>query len=243
LKQQRLDKVLSHMRVGTRKQIKKLVRDQRIRVNGDLARDPGMYVIPEQDVIEVDGMVIEYRRQLYLMMNKPPGVLSATEDRAQRTVVDLLRPEHRAFEPFPVGRLDKDTEGLLLLTTDGKLAHRLISPQRHVPKRYFVRVQGVVTEADAKQFSEGVVLDDGYRTMPGKLEILRSGPESEAELTIYEGKYHQVKRMFAAVGKRVIYLKRVAMGPLQLDESLQLGEYRELTEAEVEQLVGAVPEE
>ncbi|WP_035452251.1 pseudouridine synthase [Alicyclobacillus herbarius] len=225
--------MLTHMRVATRKQVKKLIRAERIFVNGLPAHDPGMYVNPETDTVEVDGEVIAYREHLYLMLNKPQGVLSATEDASQRTVLDLIEPELRMFQPFPVGRLDKDTEGLLLLTTDGKLAHQLISPNRHVPKRYFARVEGRVTEADGQAFAAGVVLDDGYKTMPGELTILTQGPESEVELTIYEGKFHQVKRMFAAVGKRVVYLKRLAMGPLELDASLAPGEYRELSRTEL----------
>ncbi|MCL6625697.1 MAG: rRNA pseudouridine synthase [Alicyclobacillus shizuokensis] len=232
----RIDRMLAHMRVATRKQVKKMIREERIFVNGLPARDPGMYVHPEADTVEVDGQIIPFRMHLYLMMNKPQGVLSATKDSAQRTVLDLIEPELRAFAPFPVGRLDKDTEGLLLLTTDGKLAHRLISPNHHVPKRYFVRVAGEVTEADARAFAAGVVLDDGYKTLPGKLAILRQGAASEVELTIFEGKFHQVKRMFAAVGKQVVYLKRVAMGPLELDASLAPGAYRELSPAELDLL-------
>jgi 16S rRNA pseudouridine516 synthase len=233
---QRLDKVLAHMGYGTRKEIKKLVKERRINVNGQIAKDPGLHVWPSQDRIEVDEEVVTYREYIYLMLNKPQGVLSATEDMHAKTVVELLDPEYSAFHPFPVGRLDKDTEGLLLLTNDGKLAHQLLAPKKHVPKTYYAVIRGTVTEADTTAFREGVVLDDGYRTMPGELKILRSGPESEIELTIYEGKFHQVKRMFEAVGKQVIYLKRLAMGPLTLDETLEPGEYRELTDEEVASL-------
>ncbi|MDN4592625.1 pseudouridine synthase [Polycladomyces subterraneus] len=238
-KRQRLDKILSNMGYGTRKEIKKLIKAGYVTVNGEWADDPGMHVDPHDDVIEVDGERVIYRRYIYLMMNKPQGVLSATEDRESAVVVDLLHPEHAFFEPFPVGRLDKDTEGLLLLTNDGKLAHRLLSPKKHVPKTYYAEVEGAVTDADVEAFSRGVTLDDGYRTLPAELNVLRSGPKSEVELTIYEGKYHQVKRMFQAVGKRVTFLKRIAMGPLPLDPSLEPGEYRELTEEEVAALKGA----
>jgi 16S rRNA pseudouridine516 synthase len=234
---QRLDKVLAHLGFGTRKEIKKLVKEKRVKVNGEPAEDPGLHVLPGQDHIEVDGEPVKYRQYIYLMLNKPQGVLSATEDKYAKVAVDLLPPRYRAFHPFPVGRLDKDAEGLLLITNDGKLAHQLLSPKKHVPKTYYVVVRGMVTETDVETFRRGVILDDGYRAMPGKLKILRSGPESEVELIIYEGKYHQVKRMFEAVGKKVTYLKRVAMGPLMLDKRLKPGECRELSEEEVSKLL------
>ncbi|WP_406677059.1 pseudouridine synthase [Moorella sp. ACPs] len=233
---QRLDRVLAHMGLGTRKEIRKLIKEKRVQVNGRPAGDPGLHVLPGCDLIEVNGEPLAYRQYIYLMLNKPRGVLSATEDRFAKVVVDLLPPRYRAFHPFPVGRLDKDAEGLLLLTNDGKLAHQLLSPKKHVPKTYYVVVGGMVTENDAEAFRRGVILDDGYRTMPGELKILSPGPEAEVELTIFEGKYHQVKRMFAAVGKKVIYLKRIAIGPLVLDKLLKPGEYRELTEEEIERL-------
>ncbi|WP_235666988.1 16S rRNA pseudouridine(516) synthase, partial [Clostridioides difficile] len=166
-------------------------------------------------------------------MNKPDGYISATTDKYDPTVLDLIDLSYLAFEPFPVGRLDKDTEGLLVLTNDGKLSHRVLSPKKHVPKTYYAKIDGVVTEEDVEAFLEGVVLDDGYKTMPSQLNILKSDDESEIELTIHEGKFHQVKRMFESVGKKVVYLKRLSMGNLKLDESLELGEYRELTDEEV----------
>lgn len=233
----RLDKVLTHMGFGTRKEIKKLIKEKRVKVNGELARDPGLHVLPGRDYIEVNGEALVYRTYIYLMLNKPQGVLSATEDRYAKVAVDLLPPQYRAFHPFPVGRLDKDAEGLLLLTNDGKLAHQLLSPKKHVPKTYYAVVCGMVTETDGEAFRQGVILEDGYRTMPGELTILRSGPESEVELTIYEGKFHQVKRMFAAVGKKVAYLKRIAVGPLRLDKQLKPGEFRELTGEEISRLL------
>ncbi|KYH33443.1 pseudouridine synthase [Neomoorella mulderi] len=238
---QRLDKLLAHMGLGTRKEIKKLIKEKRVQVNGRPAGDPGLHVLPGRDYIEVNGEPLEYRQYVYLMLNKPQGVLSATEDRFAKVVVDLLPPQYRAFHPFPVGRLDKDAGGLLLLTNDGKLAHQLLSPKKHVPKTYYAVVCGMVTEIDVEAFRQGVILDDGYRTMPAELKILRQGLESEVELTIYEGKYHQVKRMFAAVGKKVTYLKRIAMGPLVLDEQLKPGEYRELTAEEIGKLQGINP--
>ena len=232
----RLDKLLSNMGYGSRKEVKQLLKQKAVTVDGTLVKDASMHVDPDkQDVSVYDERVI-YTEFVYYMMNKPPGVLSATEDARDATVIDLLEPYHQHFEPFPVGRLDKDTEGLLLLTNDGGLAHNLLSPKKHVPKVYYAQIDGVVTEADGEAFARGVTLDDGYVTKPGKLVILKSAQQSEIELTIQEGKFHQVKRMFEAVGKRVVYLKRLSMGNLQLDESLELGEYRELTPEELASL-------
>ena len=235
-KSQRLDKVLTHMGIGTRKEIKQMAKKGKIKVNAVITKDPGQHVVPTSDQIEVNGEVISYQEYIYLMLNKPPGILSATKDRCSEVVLDLLTEQHQSFQPFPVGRLDKDTEGLLLLTNDGKLTHKLLSPKKHVPKTYFAKIKGQVTEEDIDIFSKGVTLEDGYHTLPGQLTILASGELSEIELTIYEGKFHQVKRMFEAVGKKVTYLKRLSMGPLKLDKKLELGEYRELTAQEVQML-------
>lgn len=223
--------------------MKKTVKNGFIEVNGIRVKDSGMQVDPEQDEITVSGGKIVYREFVYLLLNKPQGVVSATEDNRDRTVVDLLGEAYAPFDVFPVGRLDKDTEGLLLLTNDGKLAHNLLSPRKHVPKTYYAKVEGLAGEADKQAFEAGVELDDGYVTMPAQLRVLTCDttadpPRSEIELTIQEGKFHQVKRMFQAVGKRVIYLKRISMGPLQLDPNLGLGEYRELTREELELLQG-----
>ena len=234
----RLDKVLTHMGYGSRSEIKKYVKQGLIMVNDIRVKDSGLHVHPETDVILIDGEQVIYKEFIYVMLHKPPGVVSATEDNRDRTVLDLLAPELLAFEPFPVGRLDKDTEGLLLLTNDGKLSHELLSPKRHVPKTYLALVSGDVNGEDVEQFAKGVTLDDGYVTLPGELVILeqeRQGDEvlSRIELTIHEGKFHQVKRMFESVGKKVLYLKRLRMGNLNLDASLKLGEYRELTVEEL----------
>ncbi|MCM3670104.1 rRNA pseudouridine synthase [Mesobacillus maritimus] len=234
----RIDKMLSNLGFGSRKEVKKLLKDGAVQVNEELVKDPKYHVDTDQDVVTVHGEEIQYREFIYLMMNKPPGVISATEDDRDQTVIDLLELEDRIFEPFPVGRLDKDTEGLLLITNDGQLAHKLLSPKKHVPKTYFAVIDGEVTEEDIQAFKRGVVLDDGYETKPGELVILKSGIRSDIELTISEGKFHQVKRMFQAVGKRVVYLQRLTMGPLALDETLELGEYRELTEEEIDALMG-----
>ncbi|MEK5390408.1 pseudouridine synthase [Margalitia sp. FSL K6-0131] len=232
----RLDKLLANVGYGSRKEVKKLLKDGVVKVNENVAKDGKLHVNPIEDIITIHGDQVYYKEFIYLMMNKPPGVISATEDYHEKTVIDLLDMEDSVLNPFPVGRLDKDTEGLLLITNDGGLAHKLLSPKKHVPKTYFAVIDGVVSESDIDAFKKGVLLDDGYLTKPGELKILKSGIRSDIELTITEGKFHQVKRMFEAVGKKVVYLKRISMGPIQLDENLMLGEYRELSEEEVEQL-------
>ncbi|WP_404444647.1 rRNA pseudouridine synthase [Sutcliffiella horikoshii] len=232
----RLDKMLANSGFGTRKEVKKLLKTGVVKVDGNVVKDAKQHVDVEVQEVTVHDDIVEYREFIYLMMHKPPGLLSATEDHRQETVVDILQEEDKIFEPFPVGRLDKDTEGLLLLTNDGQLAHQLLSPKKHVPKTYYAKIDGEVTEDDVKAFQQGVTLDDGYETLPAELKILETGPESQIEITIVEGKFHQVKRMFQAVGKTVTYLKRLSMGELKLDEELELGEYRELTEEELELL-------
>jgi 16S rRNA pseudouridine516 synthase len=232
----RIDKVLANLGFGSRKEVKQLLKIGAVKVDEVVVKDAKQQIDPNKQTVTLNGETIEYKEYVYLMMNKPPGVLSATEDNASETVIDLLEVEDQVYEPFPVGRLDKDTEGLLLITNDGKLAHRLLSPKKHVPKTYFAVIEGEVTEQDVKAFVAGVTLEDGYETKPGELKILKSGIRSDIELTITEGKFHQVKRMFQAVGKRVVYLQRLTMGPLKLDESLELGEYRELTDEEIDLL-------
>ncbi|MGM7636340.1 pseudouridine synthase [Bacillus sp. Hm123] len=233
----RVDKILANLGYGSRKDVKKILKSGAVTVNGELVKDAKQHVDPYKDQVVIHGEEVHYREFIYLMMNKPPGVISATEDTRDETVIDLLDLEHVVFEPFPVGRLDKDTEGLLLITNDGQLAHQLLSPKKHVPKTYFAVIDGEVTESDVEVFRQGVTLDDGYETKPGELVIVKSGLRSDIELTITEGKFHQVKRMFEAVGKKVVYLQRMSMGPLVLDEELELGEYRELTEEEIKLLV------
>lgn len=232
----RIDKLLANLGYGSRKEVKRLLKSGAVKIDGETVKDAKEHVDPKINQVTVHGETVEYKEFIYLMMNKPQGVLSATEDAYQETVLDLLELEDAIYKPFPVGRLDKDTEGLLLLTNDGQLAHRLLSPKKHVPKTYFAIIDGEVTEEDVEAFRKGVTLDDGYLTKPGELKILKSGIRSDIELTITEGKFHQVKRMFEAVGKRVVYLKRNSMGPLRLDEDLELGEYRELTDEEIESL-------
>jgi 16S rRNA pseudouridine516 synthase len=229
----RLDKLLSTIGYGSRKEVKGLLKTGAVKVDGTAVKDAKVHVNPDEQEITVHGEAVFYREFVYFMLHKPQGVISATEDSLHETVVDLLEIDDAVYDPFPVGRLDKDTEGLLLLTNDGQLAHQLLSPKKHVPKTYFAKINAPVTEEDAEAFRQGVTLDDGYVTKSAELKILKSGVESEIELTIVEGKFHQVKRMFEARGKKVTYLKRLSMGALLLDESLGLGEYRELTEEEL----------
>jgi 16S rRNA pseudouridine516 synthase len=237
-KTQRMDKILVHLGNGSRSDIKKLAKQGCITVNGIMVKDSGLHVDPSIDVVELNGERIVYKEFIYLMLHKPQGVISATEDKREATVLDLLDAEDIVLQPFPVGRLDKDTEGLLILTNDGKFAHNLLSPRKHVPKTYEAKVDGDVGVEDIAQFALGVTLDDGYTTLPGELIVL--GQEqvegiiiSTISLTIHEGKFHQVKRMFEAVGKKVVYLKRVQMGQLLLDPKLEIGTYRELTVEEL----------
>ena len=232
----RIDKLLANMGFGTRKEVKQYIKKGQVRVNGEVERQSKRKVDVNKDLVTFLGVPVEYKEFVYYMLHKPDGVISATEDYLHGTVLDLLEEEDRFFEPFPVGRLDKDTEGLLLLTTDGQLAHRLLKPENDVPKVYYAHIDGIVTEEDVAAFQNGVTLDDGYETKPGALKIIESNEVSKITLTITEGKFHQVKRMFEAVDKKVVYLKRLSMGPLTLDEDLPKGSYRELTEDEVTML-------
>ncbi len=241
----RLDKLLSNSGYGSRKEVKQLLKSKIVTVNGKVQTKGEAKVDSEKDAILVGGETVHYQEFLYIMMNKPQGVLSATEDNHQKTVIDLLPLEYQEYEPFPVGRLDKDTEGLLLLTNDGKLAHFLLSPKRHVDKVYFAEIAGIMSEADRQTFEKGVILEDGYLCLPAKMDVLSIDEEkatSEVHITIKEGKFHQVKRMVMAVGKEVTYLKRMTMGPLQLDEKLAKGAYRLLSEAEIALLREHLPD-
>ncbi len=229
----RLDKYLADMGLGTRSEVKQAVRKGRVQVNGQTVREPEYKTDTETDQVWFDGQPAAYREYEYYMLNKPAGVISASEDPRERCVVDLIESRKRK-DLFPVGRLDKDTEGLLLITNDGGLAHRLLSPKKHVDKVYYARVQGRVTQEDAELFRRGVDIGEKRQTLPAELRILNAGEISEIELTIREGKFHQVKRMFHAAGKEVLYLKRLQMGPLRLDESLKPGEYRTLNTQELD---------
>lgn len=198
----RLDKLLSTIGYGSRKEVKGLLKTGAVKVDGSTVKDAKVHVNPDEQEITVHGEAVSYREFVYFMLHKPQGVISATEDSLHETVLDLLELDDAVYDPFPVGRLDKDTEGLLLLTNDGQLAHQLLSPKKHVPKTYFAKINAPVTEEDAEAFRQGVTLDDAYVTKSAELKILTSGVESEIELTIVEGKFHQVKRMFEARGKK-----------------------------------------
>ena len=231
----RLDKYLADMGIGTRTEIKKYVRQGKVKVDGVVVKSPEIKVNPDVQTVSYLDQSVSYEKFEYYMLNKPAGVVSATTDEKDKTVIDLITAKKRK-DLFPVGRLDKDTEGLLLITNDGELAHRLLAPKKHVDKVYYAKVKGKVTEEDVKAFKEGVSLGQGEMARPAALEILVSDEISEIRLTIQEGKFHQVKRMFISVGKEVVYLKRLSMGSLGLDEKLPLGAYRPLTNKELEQL-------
>lgn len=229
----RLDKLLSELKIGSRSLVKEEIRKGNVTVNGQIEKDPGRKTDENNDVICVRGERVYYRRFYYYMLNKPGGVVSATSDLRDRTVLDLLASCDRRDDLFPVGRLDKDTEGLLLLTNDGELAHRLLAPKRHVDKAYFVRMAHSLSVEEAMLLENGVDIGEEKLTLPGKVERVS---KLEIILTIHEGKYHQVKRMLSAVGNEVMFLKRLTFGGLVLDEKLVPGAYRELTEAEVKVL-------
>lgn len=229
----RLDKYLADMGLGTRSEVKKAIRKGQVQVNGQTVREPEYKVDTQESQVLFAGQQTEYEKYEYYMLNKPAGVISATEDAKERCVVDLIESRKRK-DLFPVGRLDKDTEGLLLITNDGELAHRLLSPKKHVDKVYFAKIRGRVTREDVELFEQGVDIGEEKKTLPSVLRILEEGEISKVELTIREGKFHQVKRMFKAVGKEVLYLKRLRMGPLVLDESLEPGGYRTLNTQELD---------
>ena len=235
----RLDKYLADMSIGTRQEVKKYIRQGRVKINEDIIKKPEYKIREDEDKITFDGAPVAYETFEYYMLNKPAGVISATEDKRDKTVLDLIKEKKRK-DLFPVGRLDKDTEGLLLITNDGALAHRLLSPKKHVDKCYYAKISGGVTEDDVRVFKERINIgtqEEPEWTMPAELKILEKGTVSRIRLTIREGKFHQVKRMFLAVGKEVVYLKRERMGALVLDEELAPGEYRKLTDSELKSIL------
>jgi 16S rRNA pseudouridine516 synthase len=232
----RVDKFLSNMGIGTRTEIKKQIKYRKVTVNGEVVNTGSFHIDPEKDDIRYLGNKIEYKKNLYIMMNKPSGYVSATDDKRDPTVLDIISGHFRKAGLNVMGRLDKDTEGLLILTDDGDLIHEILSPKKHVAKVYYAKIDGCVTEEDVQEFSKGININNEYTTKPSELKIINSGDISEIELKIFEGKYHQVKRMFLARGKKVIYLKRIQIGDIYLDENLKLGEFRELTENELKSL-------
>ena len=232
----RLDKFISTTTTLSRAEAKKIIK-KGILINDILIKSPDYKIDEFNDQVIVNGNRLVYQKYVYIMMNKPKDTVSATEDAIERTVVDILRDEDRIYKVFPVGRLDKDTEGLMLLTNDGELAHKLISPKKDVEKKYYVEVSGELKNEHLKIIKEGVILEDGYRCKPARLEILDSSEgNSKANIFITEGKFHQVKRMMKSLGTTVTYLKRLSIGSLKLDENLKLGEYRYLTDDEFNKL-------
>ena len=228
----RLDKMLAHCGYGSRKEVKQLIRKGEVIVNGEIVYDDDLKVDSDKDDVIVFDENVNYQELVYIMLNKPSGVVSATFDFHKQTVIDLVS-EYANYKIFPVGRLDIDTVGLLLITNDGMLCHNLLSPKSHVDKKYYVEFDGEFKDSYYKMFENGIVLDDGYKTLPGKITL---NEKNKAIVTIHEGKFHQVKRMFEALNMKVTYLKRISFGTLTLDENLNEGQYRLLTDKEIEDL-------
>ena len=228
---QRLDKLLADLGIASRKELKQIIREGRVSVDGKAVSSPEAKVDGEKSVVALDGKPLRYSEFHYYMMDKPVGILTATEDRSKKTVLDLVTPEMRRMGLFPVGRLDRDTSGMLLLTNDGDFAHRVISPKSAVKKLYYAKVDGTPTKEDAEAFENGLVLADGLHCLPAKLEITG---ENECLVTVMEGKYHQVRRMLASRGKPVLALRRLSIGALKLDTGLGTGGFRELCQKEMD---------
>lgn len=232
----RLDKYLANMGIGSRKEVKQLIKQKRVRVNEKIITADKFQVDEKKDKIIFAGEAISYQKFFYYMLNKPAGIITATRDNFAKTVLDLLSNEDYRQDLFPVGRLDKDTEGLLLITNDGALSHHLLSPRHHIEKEYFAETAGIMRDHDIARFAQGLEIDQGEICLPAKvvIEAINEDKEtSQIRLILQEGKFHQVKRMVHAVGKEVTYLKRIRMGGLYLDDQLSLGNYRELTEEEL----------
>ena len=234
----RLDKFLAEVGLGSRKEVKQLIKKGQISVNQKIEKSDKKQIDPEKDQVDYQGEILHYQEFYYYLLHKPAGVVSATEDKHDQTAMDLFSQSDYRNDLFPVGRLDKDTEGLLLITNDGKLAHDLLSPKKHVEKEYFAEVQGVMTAEDQQRFVDGFLLD-GERTLPAELLIDEvTENKSKVRIILHEGKFHQVKRMVKACGKEVTYLKRIRMGKLLLPKELVKGAYRSLTEDELKGLKG-----
>lgn len=233
----RLDKFFTSQSLATRKEAKELVKQGRITVNGETVKFSDTQIDPSCDIILLDGKNVSYKEYIYIMLNKPQGVVSATEDRQHQTVLDLVPPALYRKGLFPAGRLDKDTEGFVLLTDDGDFAHRILSPQKHIPKTYHAIINKPIDETDISAFREGLRLSDGTVCMRAELRLLEDSAEPLVEVVLQEGKYHQVKRMFESRGKRVVYLKRTQMGGLPLDPELKSGECREILHKELEKIL------
>lgn len=235
----RLDKLLSDQSSESRGDLKKEIRKYGVKINDQLIKDPGKIIDTEQDVVIFRNREVTYNQFIYIMLNKPAGIVSAVTDDRDKTVIDHIKDVYPRKDYFPVGRLDKDTEGLLIITNNGQLAHQVLSPKKHIPKKYYVEIDGEIGVKEIESLEKGVLLEDGYLTKKAKAELIESKDDySSIYLTITEGKFHQVKRMIKAVGFEVSYLKRVAMGSLELDSDLNKGDFRELTDSEVTLLKG-----
>ena len=230
----RIDKFLSNMGIASRTESSKAARQGLILVNSMAVKKADVHIDPEKDVITFCGRKIEYRKYTYILMNKPDGVVSATEDGKDKTVIDLLPEELQKLNLFPCGRLDKHTLGLVMLTDDGDLAHRLLSPKHHVKKKYYFESKFPLTEEEISYLQKGATLDDGYITKPSEIELFED--KKSGHITLVEGKYHQIKRMLESVNNKITYLERISFGPLSLDENLERGEWRFLTEDEIKKL-------
>ena len=241
---ERLDKLLAHEGFGTRKDVKKIIHTGAVTVNGVICKSSNVHINEESDIVCVNDTELQFHAEMYIMLNKPDGYISATYDKFDPIVLDLIDSSYLVFEPFPVGRLDIDTEGLLLITNDGELAHQLLSPKKHVDKTYYATIDGLISSSDIVAFREGLDIGEEALTLPAILEIVDtyisdSNPVTSytnITVTIHEGKFHQVKRMFNAIGRNVLYLKRLSMGNIVLDDTLKLGEYRPLTDEEIANL-------
>lgn len=229
----RLDKFLANSGVGSRKEVKEYIKKYRIKVNGTIIKIPDIKINEEKDIIEFDNKIIKYKKYVYIMLNKPKNVITATEDKYHKTVLDLVKG-YETYKLFPVGRLDIDTEGFILLTNDGNLAHNLLSPKKDKLKKYYVELENIISDEEIKRVENGVYIDNDYLTKKSKIEKL---DKKSLYIYISEGKFHQVKKMFLAVNNKVNYLKRVEISGLKLDENLKLGDYRELTEEELRLLI------
>lgn len=237
MKNIRLDKFLANAGIGTRSEVKNYIKYRRVWVDGKAILKGETKIDPEKNVVTFDKRVVSYEKFCYIMLNKPKGYISATEDETEQTVLSLIPKEYEKFNLFPVGRLDKDTVGLLILSNDGTFAHNTLSPKKHIEKTYFAHINGEITKEHIAEFEKGIILDGGYKCLPAKLEISYSAQNlSKVYITIKEGKYHQIKRMFQAFGKKVVYLKRISFGEILLDESLKEGEFRELDENEMKMI-------
>lgn len=233
---ERLDKILVSQNFGSRREVQKIIKNGEVCVNGEVCKKPDVKVDAASGIITVRGQAVEYKKYIYIMMNKPGGVLSASNDKYDKTVIDLVPSEYRRKGLFPAGRLDKDTEGLLIITDDGDFAHRMLSPKKHVEKKYIAELDGEITKEMKAMFENGIVFSDGTRCMPAKLEIADKENKKRGIVTICEGKFHQVKKMFACCGLNVMHLKRISIGNLYLDSRLPIGSCKLLTNLDIESI-------